>query len=84
MANKSGSKREASFAASRRLRERYEGEFQELLAEEYKLRGIPVPLTREERARQQIEKLMVAYPQVVRNVVDEHKGEPLTAESDSA
>lgn len=83
MANSDGSKREATFAATRRLREEYPERFREIQAEEFKKRGIPVPPTREEKARLQAEKLMAAYPHVVRSVVDEQE-EPEQAEVEAS
>ncbi len=76
-----GSKREATFAATRRLRDQHPEEFRELLAEELQKRGLPVPRSAEAKAREQVDKLLRDHPQVVYDAV-EHQKDNGAAESD--
>jgi hypothetical protein len=64
VAAKNGSKREATWEATRRLREKHPEDYRALLAAEYRARGIPVPPTPEEKADERLRKLLAEYPQL--------------------
>jgi hypothetical protein len=59
---KNGSKREATWEATRRLREKHPEDWRALLAAEYRARGIPVPPTREEKADTRLQEILREYP----------------------
>lgn len=63
-----GTKREAGYAASRRLREQHPRDYKKLLDDEYRRRGIPIPASREDRARDQLTKLAQEYPDIALEV----------------
>jgi hypothetical protein len=68
VAAKNGSKREATWEATRALREMHPDDWRALLAKEYRARGIPVPPTAEDKARKQLAKLAEEYPDIVAEV----------------
>jgi hypothetical protein len=66
--SKNGTRREAGFAATKRLRALHPKDFKRLLDEEYEARGIPVTKTPEDKARSQLQELSTRYPAIAMEV----------------
>lgn len=59
---KKGTKREATWEATRKLREMYPDDWRKLRDAEYRERGIPVEPTPEEKADERLRKILAEYP----------------------
>jgi hypothetical protein len=66
--SKNGTRREAGFAATNRLRDLHPKDFKRLLDEEYEARGIPVKKSPEDKARSQLQELATRYPAIAMEV----------------
>jgi hypothetical protein len=66
--SKNGTRREAGFAATNRLRDLHPKDFKRLLDEEYEARGIPVKKSPEDKARNQLRELATRYPAIAMEV----------------